>query len=51
MKNPLKRWDVEPQLVDDRLVLDDVSVPLDQFNDIYIDFPAVETARTVFPSS
>jgi len=35
-------WGVEPRLEDDHLVLGDVSMPLDQFNDIYIDFPAVD---------
>ena len=35
-------WDVEPRLDNGNLILGEVSVPLDQFNDVYIDFPAID---------
>ncbi|MCB1691454.1 MAG: protein kinase [Pseudomonadales bacterium] len=35
-------WGVKPRLEDDTLVLGDVRAPLDQFGDIYIDFPALD---------
>lgn len=34
-------WDVEPRLEGDSLILGDAEMPLDQFGDIYIDFPAL----------
>ena len=35
-------WDVKPRLDGDTMILGDVEVPLDQFGDIYIDFPALD---------
>lgn len=36
-------WDVEPRLADNMLHFGDrLSIPLDQFNDIYIDFPQLD---------
>ena len=35
-------WDVEPTLVDDTVTIGDLTVPLDQFSDIYIDFPTID---------
>lgn len=35
-------WGVEPELVDNTLVLGDLEVPLDQFGDFYIDFPRLD---------
>ncbi len=40
-------WDVEPKLEDGHLVMGDyLRAPLDQFGDIYIDFPALILARS-----
>ncbi len=35
-------WNVEPRLEDKTLLLGSVEIPLDQFNDFYIDFPALD---------
>jgi eukaryotic-like serine/threonine-protein kinase len=35
-------WDVTPKLEGDTIQLGDVSIPLDQFGDMYIDFPAID---------
>lgn len=35
-------WGVEPAIEDNTLVLGDLEVPLDQFGDIYIDFPLLD---------
>ncbi len=35
-------WDVVPRLDDGNLLMGDLAIPLDQFGDIYIDFPALD---------
>jgi tRNA A-37 threonylcarbamoyl transferase component Bud32 len=35
-------WDVVPVLDGDNLLMGDLTIPLDQFGDIYIDFPAID---------
>lgn len=35
-------WNAEPRIRDNTLIVGDLSVPLDQFGDIYIDFPRLD---------
>ena len=37
---------VEPKLEDGQLIIGDISVPLDQFNDLWVDLPALPPAAT-----